>query len=435
MLKNYDIAILGAGPAGIMAGLSARKIDKNAKICIVDSNNNIASKLRLTGGGRCNFTNNKDISVFFDNVVRNSKFLYSALYSFSNEDLKTFIKASGLEYIVEDDNDDKVYLKSGKSMDLIEVLNLQLRNSGIDFIGKTKIKELDLKSRKIFSDDLIIEANTIIIASGACSYPQTGSDGSIMKLLSNKGYNIIKPVSALAPMDIKESWVKDIPGISLQNIQIKVLKLGVKNKSGVKSNSQNVKHKKVAELFGDIVFTHKGIGGPAALKASSYINRDISGSSLELDFIPYINREALLDMVKSNPKKTIPSNLKELFPNNFLKRILEKCNDESEGQFDFLNDYSANLSNKNFEILYESLKGAKITPTALADLERATITSGGIDVKNINSSTLESNIDPNIYFAGELIDIDALTGGYNLQIAFSTGYLAGVSAAENLKNS
>lgn len=435
MLKKYDIAILGAGPAGIMAGLSARKIDKNAKICIVDSNSNIGSKLRLTGGGRCNFTNNKDISMFFDKIVRNNKFLYSALYSFSNEDLKSFIRTCGLEYTVEDKNDDKVYLKSGKSMDLIEVLNLQMRNSDIDFLGKVTIKDIDLKNKKMISNDLIIETKNIIIASGACSYPQTGSDGYIMKLLSSRGYNVIEPVSALAPINIKESWVKDIPGISIQDISISVSKISVNDYSGIKNKCQYKRNAKTEKIFGDIVFTHKGIGGPAALKASSYINRNINASSLELDFIPNISRESLFEILKSSPKKTILNRLKEDLPNNFLKRILEKCNDESEDKYDFINDYCANLSNKNFEILYESLKKATITPVALADLERATITSGGIDVKNIDSSTLESNIDSNIYFAGELIDVDALTGGYNLQIAFSTGYLAGVSAALNLKNS
>ncbi len=431
MLKNYNIAILGAGPAGIMAALSARKVNNQADICIIDSNSNIGNKLRITGGGRCNFTNNKDISNFFDNIVRNKKFLYSSLYSFSNEDLKEFIRKIGLDYIVEDDNDNKVYLKSGKSMDLIEVLNLELRKSNIDYIGKSKVVDIDLKEKKIISDDLIIKSDRIIIASGGSSYPQTGSDGSIKKMLSKKGYSIIEEVPALAPMNIKESWVKDIPGISLQNVFVTASKVGVKNKTCSRSNNQ--KSKKLAELHGDMLFTHKGIGGPAVLKASSYINRNIEESVLEIDFIADIAKDELFDIVKSNPKKTILSNLKELFPNNFLKRILEKCNEESDGKFDFINDYSANISNKNFEILYKSLKKAELTPTSLADLERATITSGGIDVKNIDSSSLESVIDSGIYFAGEVIDVDALTGGYNLQIAFSTGYLAGMSAAESLK--
>lgn len=431
MLKNYDIAILGAGPAGIMAALSARKVNNQADICIIDSNSNIGNKLRITGGGRCNFTNNKDISNFFDNIVRNKKFLYSSLYSFSNEDLKEFIKKIGLDYVVEDDNDNKVYLKSGKSMDLIEVLNLELRKSNIDYISKSKVGDINLKEKKIISDDLIIKSDRIIIASGGSSYPQTGSDGSIMKILSKKGYNVIKEVPALAPMNIKESWVKDIPGISLQNVSITVSKVSSKNKNSSKTSNQ--KSKKLAELYGDMVFTHKGIGGPAVLKASSYINRSIEESILEIDFITDIAKDELFDIAKSNPKKTILSNLKELFPNNFLKRILEKCNEESDGKFDFINDCSANISNKNFEILYKSLKKTELTPTSLADLERATITSGGIDVKNIDSSSLESVIDSGIYFAGEVIDVDALTGGYNLQIAFSTGYLAGTSAAESLK--
>lgn len=431
MLKNYDIAILGAGPAGIMAALSARKVNNQADICIIDSNSNIGNKLRITGGGRCNFTNNKDISNFFDNIVRNKKFLYSSLYSFSNEDLKEFIKKIGLDYVVEDDNDNKVYLKSGKSMDLIEVLNLELRKSNIDYISKSKVGDINLKEKKIISDDLIIKSDRIIIASGGASYPQTGSDGSIMKILSKKGYNVIKEVPALAPMNIKESWVKDIPGISLQNVSITVSKVSAKNKNSFKTSNQ--KSKKLAELYGDMVFTHKGIGGPAVLKASSYINRSIEESILEIDFITDIAKDELFDIAKSNPKKTILSNLKELFPNNFLKRILEKCNEESDGKFDFINDCSANISNKNLEILYKSLKKAELTPTSLADLERATITSGGIDVKNIDSSSLESVIDSGIYFAGEVIDVDALTGGYNLQIAFSTGYLAGTSAAESLK--
>lgn len=418
MSCKFDIVVIGGGPAGIMAALTAKKENNNMKVCIVEANEMIGKKLRITGGGRCNFTNNKDISSFFDAVVNNKKFLYSSLYTFSNEDIKKYINSLGIDYIVEVDNEDKVYLKSGNSMDLIKAFEKEIRNNNIEILLNSKVIDLDLnqKIKKVYLKNKILESEKIIIATGGKSYPQTGSDGSVIELLKKKGYKIVEPVSALSPIKVKEKWLREMPGISLSNVELNIYNYD--------------KKKKISFISGDIVFTHSGIGGPAALKASSYINRKIGEIYIKADFIPTMNKDELYSIAKSNSKKTVFNNLKGIFPNNFLKIVLEKAGTLGDGKFNFINDKSSNMSKNDFEIIVELLKNCKLTPSSLCEISKATITSGGISVVEIDSSTMESKKHRGVYFAGELIDVDALTGGYNLQIAFSTGYLAGLNVSE-----
>lgn len=419
--KRYNIAIVGGGPSGIFAAISAKKHNNKISVCIIESNKEICKKLQMTGGGRCNFTNNKDISMFFDNVVNNSKFLYSSFYSFTNNDLMKLIRDDlGLEYVVESNNHDKVYLKSGKSQDLINELERYIKNCGIDIYYNSKVDNIiDGEVKRVYTKENIFNVDKIIISTGGVSYKNTGSDGSMLSIMNELGHDIVDTKPALVPIIVKENWIKSIPGISLKNIDLHIFK-------------NNKRKKKIFSIKDDIVFTHKGIGGPVALKSSSYINKSIEEFFLVVDFIPAISKEDIRSLILNGNKKMVFSSFKKIFPNNFTKALLNYCSETIDYDIDFINVKCCDLTNKHIDLLILAIKECHFIPEKLESIDKATITSGGINVKNINPSTLESKVIAGIYFSGEVIDVDALTGGYNLQIAFSTGYLAGLSAAESV---
>ena len=418
MILEYDLVIIGAGPAGIMAGLEARDNNKDISIVILESQTSLGKKLRMTGGGRCNFTNNDDIGDFFDNIVTNSKFLYSALYGFSNEDMKSYIRKLGLDYKVEKENYNKVYLSCENSQNLIEAFERQIKKNNIDIFYDTKVLDIDPKKKLIYTDSEMFSANKVIISTGGLSYPQSGSDGSMLDILRKKGYDIIEPRPGLVPFNLSDKWIKNMPGISFKNIEFSIF------------DTSKGRKKLIKRIRGEIIFTHRGIGGPAALKVSSYINKDIKKYMVCLDLIPEISEEEFFSICKLESKKAVTSNIKKIFPTNFIKNISDEIENKSIVA-DFKTIQAANFSKKDFNELLLLTKNIQLDINSLGKIDTATITSGGVNVKNINPNTMESKLDEGIYFAGEMIDVDALTGGYNLQIAFSTGVLAGRSINMN----
>lgn len=413
MKKEYDLVVVGAGPAGIMAALTAKKYNDKLRVALVDSGKSIGQKLAITGGGRCNFTNNRSIDEFFDMVVNNNKFLYSSFYGFTNEDLKDFIRGLGLDYSIESGNDQKVYIKSGRAQDLIRVLDEKIRASKIDLYLDSKVNDIGLgdEIKTVKFNDYILNSNKLLFATGGLSFPKTGSDGSVMRLLQDKGYDIVTPRPGLVPIEVKEGWSKDLAGISLKDVLVWI---------------QIGKRKK--ELIGDLMFTHKGLGGPAILKISSYINNRPFDRLIYIDFLPGMTRDQIYKLAIKDRKKTILANLKGSLPNNFTKLLIQEVGRQTG--LDLLGQTTANMTRDTIDLVISSIKQTSFTVKSLASIEIATITAGGISHKQINPTNMESKLHPGIYFSGEMIDVDALTGGFNLQIAFSTGYLAGRSLAE-----
>ena len=397
------VIVVGGGPAGIMAALTASKTNE---VILVERNNEIGKKLRLTGGGRCNITNNRSIDEFFDKVVTNKKFLYSAFYTFSNDSLLEYLKENNFEYKIEYDNDNKVYTKSDKADDIIRLFIDNLEKSNVKVMYNTKVEDFIVEDNEIRG---IVTANgnkiygdKVIISTGGKSVPATGSDGSMYDILSKYGHKIDPLYPALVPLVIKEGFVKNLQGVSMKNVV-----LGAKVK------------KKKYEIIGDMIFTHFGISGPGVLKLSSYINRALENGEVEvtLDFLQDKSKDEISKLIKENTNKTVLNNLKGLLPGNFLKEIVGLLN---------LTETKPSELKKEDEIkLVNYIKEMKVTAIETLSIKAAMVTSGGVAVKEINASTMESKLIKNLYFAGEVINVDAETGGYNLQIAFSTGYLAG----------
>ncbi|WP_373601350.1 NAD(P)/FAD-dependent oxidoreductase [Paraclostridium bifermentans] len=395
------VIVIGAGPAGIMAAISA---SKQNEVTLIERNSEIGKKLKLTGGGRCNITNNRNIEDFFDKVVNNKKFLYSSFYTFSNYDLLQYFSKNNLEYKVE--YDEKVYTKSDKADEVIEILRNDLLKNKVKLLYNKKVCDLIVENNEakgvIIENGEKIYADKIIITTGGKSYPATGSDGSMFRVLENYGHTIKPLYPALIPLVTKESFIKNLQGVSMKDVNI----------------STKIKKKKI-DMQGDMIFTHFGISGPGVLKFSSYINKALDNGSIEinLDFLPNISKEEISKIIRENPNKNILTNLKSILPQNFVKEILNLLN---------LSDVKPNELKKDDELkIVEYIKEMKLTVSEMLTIKAAMVTSGGVSVKEINSSNMESKLIKNLFFAGEVIDIDAETGGYNLQIAFSTGYLAG----------
>lgn len=395
------VIVVGAGPAGIMAAISS---SKQNEVILIERNNEIGKKLRLTGGGRCNITNNRNIEDFFDKVVNNNKFLYSSFYTFSNYDLLEYFSKNNLDYKIE--YDEKVYTKSDKADEVIDTLKKDLLKNKVNIMYNTKVCDLIVENNEaigvITDNGEKIFCDKLIITTGGKSHPTTGSDGFMFDILKKHGHTIKPLYPALIPLVTKENFVKNLQGVAMKEVIIRT----------------KIKKKKI-ETKGDMIFTHFGISGPGVLKFSSYINKALDNGEVEitLDFLPHISKDEISKIIRENPNKNVLTNLKGILPQNFLKEILSLLN---------LSEAKPNeLKKEDENKIIEYIKEMKLTIKEMLTIKAAMVTSGGVSVKEINASNMESKLIKNLFFAGEVIDVDAETGGYNLQIAFSTGYLAG----------
>ena len=399
------VIVVGGGPAGIMA--SIRAAEKGHQVVLLERNEKIGKKLFITGKGRCNITNEKDISEFFENIPRNPEFLYSALYSYTNEQLMTFFRERGLVLKVERGH--RVFPASDKSSDVIDALRNELIKQHVDVQYHTLVKDVILEKDRIL--ELVTNKGSIsgdwyIFAGGGCSYFGTGSDGTLQNISGKIGHSVYPMTPSLIPLVAKETFVKDLQGLSLKNVRFTL----------------KVKNKEVFTDIGEMLFTHFGISGPLVLSASAYykpgyvegiidlkpgLHENALDQRLQRDFLKYQNRDfrnALTDLL---PSKLIPFIVEQsgIDPE-------KKCNSITKGER--LN-------------LVRVLKNISVTVVGTKSINEAIITRGGVVTKEIDPSTMKSKIIGNLSFAGEMIDVDAVTGGFNLQIAFSTGFLAGDS--------
>lgn len=407
------ILIIGGGAAGMLAAIAAAE-EKN-EVHLFEKNEKLGKKLFITGKGRCNITNDCDMETLFENVVSNPKFLYSAFYHFTNQDMMKRLEEWGLPLKTE--RGGRVFPKSDKSSDVIRVLQREMQHLEVHIHLETEIKKVfvevgEFKALGLKNGERV-EGDRLIITTGGNSYSATGSTGDGYRFAEEMGHHITELFPALVPMNGKEEWIKELQGLSLKNVEISL-------KSG---------KKEIYNGFGEMLFTHFGVSGPLILSASSYAIKALKKGDVTLciDLKAALTKEQLdnrlLREFEENKNKQWKNVLGCLLPAKLVPIMLEYIGIEEEKK-------ANEITKEERKRIIDCLKGFTITITGLRGFQEAIITRGGISVKEINPSTMESKIIKGVYFAGEVLDLDALTGGFNLQIAWSTAYLAGKCAGE-----
>lgn len=401
------VIVIGAGPAGMMAAITAAK--NGNKVLLLDGNDKVGKKLFITGKGRCNVTNNKDISEFFDYITKNPNFLYSALYSYTNEDTINFFESQGIE--LKGERGGRVFPKSDKSSDIIKGFLKELKSSKIDIKLNSKVTKINFKDKKIISVEInnkeIIKGDSFIIATGGISYPLTGSTGDGYEFAKALGHNITELSPSLVPIEIKNKFPIETIGINLKNVELRLYKINNK--------------KPIFNEIGEVLITNYGISGPLSLKASNLINTK-ENYNIIIDLKPALTLEELdkrlqKDFLK-NINKEFKNSLDELLPKKLINYIISNSKIDENKKVN-------EITKEERKYLGYIIKNIELKVDKLRPIKEAIVTSGGIDTKEIDPSTMKSKLIDNLFFAGEIIDVDAYTGGYNVQIAISTGYLAG----------
>ncbi len=404
------VVIIGGGPAGMLA--AGRLKARGRETVLIEKNPMLGKKLRITGKGRCNITNACDVSEIFENITHNANFLYSAIYSFSNTDVISLINSLGLKVKVE--RGQRVFPETDNAHDVAKALEKFALGKSVRLLraeAEKIIIEKDRVSAVRLKDGREILCESVIVATGGASYPLTGSTGDGYRFAELAGHKIHTPKASLVPIETHENWTKDLMGVSLKNIAFKV-------------TDENAKE--VYSDFGEMLFTHFGVSGPVVLSASAHM-RDLDKHKymLHIDLKPALTPEQLdkriLRDFSQMQNKHLVNALDALLPKKMIVPLLAVAGlDEHK---------SVNQINKaERAALVAALKDLTLKVKCFRPIAEAIVTSGGVDVKQINPSTMESKFVHGLYFAGEVIDVDAYTGGFNLQIAFSTGYLAGENA-------
>ena len=403
------VIVVGGGAAGMMACHAASLCGH--QVTLLEKNEKLGKKIYITGKGRCNLTNASDMEVIFANVMSNKKFLYSAFYTFDNNQVIDLFETNGMATKTERGN--RVFPVSDHSSDVIATMARILKNDGVDVKLNTTVDRLIIKDNKacgVVVNKKEIYADNVIVCTGGLSYPSTGSTGDGYRFAETAGHTVVECTPALVPFNISEEWVKALQGLSLKNTAITIYD----------------KDKKLYSDFGEMLFTHFGVSGPMILSASGNIKADKFKNPLKLiiDLKPAMSEEQLdkriLRDFDENKNKQFRNSINKLLPSKLVPIIIELSGIDP--------DKKVNEISKEERLGFvHLLKNLTMTINGLRGWNEAIITKGGICVKNINPSTMESKLVSNLFFAGEVLDLDAMTGGYNLQIAWSTGYLAGLN--------
>ncbi len=408
-MGSNKIIVIGGGPAGMMAAITAAENLDN--VTLIEKNLELGKKLKITGGGRCNLTNASEPQEIKENVITNRRFITKSLYKFTSQDLIRIIEAQGCPLNIEEDG--CVFPKSNDSRDIMDALKKLLREKNVELELGWEVDKIITASNHVvgvaLNNNKKIDADRVILATGGVSYPATGSNGKGHELAKELGHTITPLKASLVPLEIREKWMTELAGISFNNIKLRF---------------DPPKKSKTINLEGDLLITHFGISGPAPLKLSAYL-KDIDfpakGLKIRIDFAPELSYEELkkyfVELAQSN--KEVTTILTRFWPKNFVKKLSKELKIDCSKPLN-------QLRKEEREILINNVKNFSINIIKLKSIKEATVTSGGVQVEEVNPATMESKLIKGLYFAGEILDVDALTGGYNLQIAFSTGYLAGL---------
>ncbi len=414
------VVVIGGGPAGMMAAISAAR--SGNEVVLLEKMNMLGKKLLITGKGRCNITSSLDISEFIPNIPGNGRFLYSSFQQFTNEDIIDLLKKHHVE--VKEERGNRIFPVSDKSVDVLNCFLDEMKNLNVKIITSARVNDILIENQKVigvqYSDNKIEKADKVILATGGKSYPLTGSTGDGYAIAEKLGHTITKICASLVPVTAANNSLrlcKKLQGLSLKNVKI--------------SFEDEEKNKVIYEDFGEMIFTHFGVSGPTILSGSAHLLRYKNVEELfikekiilKIDLKPALTEEKLDSRILRDfdkfKNKLFKNSLDELLPQKLIEPIIELSEINPNKQVN-------EITKIERQRLVKLLKNFKISINGFRPIDEAIITSGGIAINEINPKTMESKLIQGLYFAGEIIDVDAYTGGFNLQIAYSTGYVAGL---------
>lgn len=404
-----NVIVIGGGPAGMLAAISAS--EQGNKVIILEKMNSLGKKLCITGKGRCNITSSLPIDEFIKNIPGNGRFLYSAFQNFTNQDILNLLNKQGLK--TKEERGNRIFPITDRASDVLDALIAKLKKQNVKIITNTRVQDIIVENNKIkgvIANNKKYEADKVILATGGASYPTTGSNGDGYELAKKVGHTVtaIKPsLVALTAKTASQEICKKLQGLSLKNVGIKIIK----------------DNKEIYEDFGEMLFTHFGVSGPIVLSASAHLVRtDLKNVKMIIDLKPALSEEKLEERIlrdfMEEKNKEFKNSLDKLLPKKMIPVIVEIMN---------LNKKVNEIKKEERKKLVKLLKNFEIEIENFRPVEEAIVTAGGINTKEINPKTMESKLVKGLYFAGEIIDVDAYTGGFNLQIAYSTGYTAGMN--------
>ena len=410
--QKYDVAVIGAGPAGIFAsGIAA---ENNARVILIEKNEKPGKKLLITGKGRCNITNAEfDKDIFIDSFGKKGNFLFPSLYAFGNEEIIDFFNKKGLDTKIE--RGKRVFPESDRSRDVFNILLNFLRKNNVAIKTNCPIKKINFKNNhitEVCAGDKIFKADKYILCTGGASYASTGSSGDGYRWLKLLGHKVIKPEPCLVPVRCKETWVKEVKELTLKNVRISLFQ----------------ENKKKDERFGEASFTSNGMGGPVILDMSKHITKLLKKGEVKLsiDLKPVLDNKKLdariLRDFLQNSSRIYKNSLDRLLPKKLIPVIISLSKIDENKKVNL-------ITKEERKKLVNLFKNLCLTVLSIESFNKAVITAGGIELKEVDPRTMKSKIIDNLYFAGEILDIDGPTGGYNLQVCWSTGFLAGKNAA------
>lgn len=410
------VVIIGGGPAGMMAAISASQ--NGNEVILLEKNNKLGKKLAITGKGRCNITSSLNMEDFVKNTPGNGMFLYSCFNSFTNQDIIEFLKEQGLS--VKEERGNRIFPVTDRAQDVLDCFEKKLKELNVKILYENPVTDILVEENKVWAvktKNQTIKADKVILATGGKSYPLTGSTGDGYELAKRCGHTITEIKPSLVPLETYEQNLhKCLQGLSLRNVKMKIVDIS--------------KNKQIYEDFGEMLFTHFGVSGPIILSGSAHLVRYKNIDSLfknkqiklKIDLKPALTEEKLNDRIlrdfEESKNKTFKNSLDKLLPQKLIPVIIERSKISPEKQVN-------SITKQERMELIKLLKEFEVTIKAFRKIEDAIITSGGINVKEVNPKTMESKKVQGLYFAGEILDVDSYTGGFNLQIAYSTGFVAG----------